>query len=387
MQRFMRFLIGLIGAAVVVGLAFFIESFGIFDELGNSWRLTLVIGVGIIGFVLAYTLAPKWMATIKRGVDTAAARMESVPLTDVIFGTVGLFIALIIANLVTTPFVQLSVSYLGNFLGVAISVIIYIVLGLLGIRIAIKSKDEVMTGLQGFREDLGNKNDRVSVRKKQARLEKKRAHKNTMDHVHGDEEFMEVPKILDTSVIIDGRIFEVMKVGFLDGPYIISHYVLEELQHISDSADGLRRERGRKGLDSINDLQKHRSEDVIVDNELIDEVKEVDAKLLILTNHYQGKIVTNDYNLNKVATVQNIPVLNVNDLANALKPIVIPGETMEVKIIKQGKEPEQGLGYLDDGTMIVVENGYEYIGQTVLSTVTSVLQTSAGKMIFTRIQK
>ena len=113
----------------------------------------------------------------------------------------------------------------------------------------------------------------------------------------------------------------------------------------------------------------------------------MDAKLLILTNHYQGKIVTNDYNLNKVATVQNIPVLNVNDLANALKPIVIPGETMEVNIIKQGKEPEQGLGYLDDGTMIVVENGYEYIGQTVLSTVTSVLQTSAGKMIFTRIQK
>ena len=386
MQRFIRFLIGLIGSALLVGLAFFIDSFGIFAELDNNLRLALVIGVGILGFALAYTLAPKWMATIRRGVDSVAAKMESVPLTDVIFGTIGLFIALIIANLVTTPIVQLSVSYLGNFLGVAISVIIYIVLGLLGIRIAVKSKDEVMTWIQGLREDMTNKSTRVGVDKKQARVNKKKTNKENHGHDSGDEDFLEMPKILDTSVIIDGRIFEVIKVGFLDGPFIISHYVLEELQHISDSADGLRRERGRKGLDSINDLQKHRSEDVIVDNAFIDDVKEVDAKLLVLTNHYQGKIVTNDYNLNKVATVQNIPVLNVNDLANALKPIVIPGETMEVNIIKQGKEPEQGLGYLDDGTMIVVENGRDYIGQTVMSTVTSVLQTSAGKMIFTRIQ-
>ena len=180
MQRFIRFLIGLIGSALLVGLAFFIDSFGIFAELDNNLRLALVIGVGILGFALA-------------------AKMESVPLTDVIFGTIGLFIALIIANLVTTPIVQLSVSYLGNFLGVAISVIIYIVLGLLGIRIAVKSKDEVMTWIQGLREDMTNKSTRVGVDKKQARVNKKKTNKENHGHDSGDEDFLEMPKIKKTN--------------------------------------------------------------------------------------------------------------------------------------------------------------------------------------------
>ena len=238
--------------------------------------------------------------------------------------------------------------------------------------------EDIMSVVQQLRSALTRSE---ADREKRAEIKKKKKFLAKTTELEGDEEEFEppiaCPKILDTSVIIDGRIFEVMRAGFLEGTIVVSHYVLEELQHISDSSDPLRRERGRKGLDHIHEI--------IIDNREISKPKEVDSKLLVLTQQYDGRLVTNDFNLNKVATVQNIPVLNVNDLANALKPIVIPGEHMTVSVIKHGKEPEQGLGYLEDGTMIVVENGRDAIGQTVDTIVTSVLQTSAGKMIFTRI--
>jgi uncharacterized protein YacL len=189
-------------------------------------------------------------------------------------------------------------------------------------------------------------------------------------------------KILDTNVIIDGRIADVAKAGFVEGPIYIPGFVLDELQHIADSADGLKRARGRRGLDILNNMQKELTLIVRTHDRFAPGAEEVDARLVRLAKALGGAIVTNDWNLNKVAELQGIQVLNVNELANALKPVVLPGEEMHVTIVKEGKEPSQGVGYLDDGTMIVVEGGRRYIGDTVDVLVSSVLQTQAGKMIF-----
>jgi uncharacterized protein YacL len=197
----------------------------------------------------------------------------------------------------------------------------------------------------------------------------------------------ERPKILDTNVIIDGRIADICKTGFLDGTIYVPGFILDELQLIADSADPLKRMRGRRGLDILNQMQKNMS--LLVrsfDAASSDDDETVDMKLVRLAKDIGGSIVTNDYNLNKVAQLQGVKVLNVNELANALKPVVLPGEQLQVQLVKEGKEPNQGIGYLDDGTMVVVESGKPHIGREVLSTVTSVLQTSAGKMIFTNFK-
>ena len=195
------------------------------------------------------------------------------------------------------------------------------------------------------------------------------------------------PKLLDTSVIIDGRIADLCETGFMEGEFVIPQFILQELQHISDSADSLKRARGRRGLDILNHVQKN--DDVVV--EIVEDdfpnIKEVDAKLVELGKKLGAKILTNDLNLNKVAELQGVEVLNINELSNALKPVVLPGETMRVFVLKEGKEAGQGVAYLDDGTMIVVDNAKRYIGKNVDVVVTSILQTSAGRMIFTRLRE
>lgn len=192
-------------------------------------------------------------------------------------------------------------------------------------------------------------------------------------------------KLVDTSVIIDGRISDICTSGFIEGTLLVPRFVLHELQHIADSEEDLRRAKGRRGLDILKELQR---DDSRVKLEIIDddprEVREVDIKLVHLARQLQAKILTNDFNLNKVAQIEGVQVLNINDLANALKPAVLPDEKMEVKIIKEGKEANQGVGYLDDGTMIVVDSGRIHMGKKVEVVVTSVLQTAAGRMIFTR---
>ncbi len=196
------------------------------------------------------------------------------------------------------------------------------------------------------------------------------------------------PLVLDTSVIIDGRIADVAETHILDQPLIIPRFVLQELQGIADSADKLRRNRGRRGLDILNRLQKFEGIDVQIHDGEIPElasIREVDQRLVILAKHLKGKVVTNDYNLNKIARLQGVEVINLNDLANAVKPVVLPGESLMVKLIKRGEEPGQGVGYLDDGTMIVIEQAAQRVGELVRLTVTSVLQTSAGRMIFGRL--
>ena len=194
------------------------------------------------------------------------------------------------------------------------------------------------------------------------------------------------PKILDTSVIIDGRILDIISTGFIDGKIVIPSFVLDELRHIADSSDSLKRNRGRRGLDILNELKNTRIMAVEIMEVDYPQLNEVDSKLLKLAQDIQGKIVTNDFNLNKVAKLQKVHVLNINDLANAIKQVVLPNEEMTVTIIKEGKEQEQGLAYLNDGTMIVVEGGKKYVGSSVKVVVSTVLQTSAGRMIFAKLQ-
>src|SRR6266496_1469950 len=198
----------------------------------------------------------------------------------------------------------------------------------------------------------------------------------------GEKQLKKSYKILDTSVIIDGRIADIAETGFLDGVVVTPQFVLRELQLVADSGDSLKRNRGRRGLDILQRLQKVASLQVLIVEDDFPGVREVDLKLIELAKLYEGKIITNDFNLNKIAQLQGVQVLNINELANALKPIVLPGETMRVFILKEGKEYNQGVAYLDDGTMVVVDNARKMIGKTIDVSVTSVLQTTAGKMIF-----
>jgi uncharacterized protein YacL len=197
------------------------------------------------------------------------------------------------------------------------------------------------------------------------------------------------PLVLDTSVVIEGRIADVVETRVLDTQLVMPQFVIAELQHIADSSDKLRRNRGRRGLDILNRLRSDKQVDLVIFDRELPEFQDqpVDQKLVLLAKHLDGKIVTSDYNLNKVARVQNVPVLNLHDLANALKPTFLPGEVVEVRIIKPGEETHQGVGYLEDGTMVVIENGREHIGEQVAAQVTSVLQTSAGKMVFARFER
>ena len=195
------------------------------------------------------------------------------------------------------------------------------------------------------------------------------------------------PKVLDTSVIIDGRVADLCETGFLEGTFLVPHFILDELQHIADSSDSLKRARGRRGLDILNKIQKMADVDVRIVEEDFPQVKEVDAKLVVLAKQMRAKIITNDLNLNKVAELQGVRVLNINELCNALRPVVLPGEAIRVFVLKEGKEAGQGVAYLDDGTMIVVDNARRCIGRNVDVVVTSVLQTTAGRMIFTRLKE
>jgi uncharacterized protein YacL len=191
-------------------------------------------------------------------------------------------------------------------------------------------------------------------------------------------------KILDTSVIIDGRIAEICEAGFLEGTLVVPQFVLKELQAVADSPDGLKRQRGRRGLDILDHLQKSKTANVLITEMDFPEIREVDSKLIELARKLEAKIVTNDVNLNKVARLRGVAVLNINEMASAIKPVVLPGESMKVYLIKEGKEKDQGVAYLDDGTMVVVDNARRMIGHNVDIMVTSVLQTTVGKMIFGR---
>lgn len=313
-----------------------------------------------IGALLFYFLTFWMVDYVENIIKWTEEKLVKTPIGDILFGSLGLLLGLMIAFLVTLPFSSIEVPILDTLLPL-IQLLFTVVLGYLGLVVAIKKRQEVI-GLF----NVGNK--------KSKKLE-------------NEELYINKKKILDTSVIIDGRIADICQTGFLEGTIVIPHFVLSELQYIADSSDNLKRARGRRGLDILNRIQK----EIPIKVEMFDgdfpEVQEVDAKLIRLAKKIDGILVTNDFNLNKVSEFQNVKVLNINDLANAVKPAVIPGEDMQVLVIKDGKEHNQGIAYLDDGTMIVVDDGKNYVGKNIRVTVTSVLQTSAGRMIFAKPQQ
>lgn len=321
----------------------------------------IIIGTLIIGIIF-YAISPFLISLVWKITELLEAGLQKIPTNDIIVGAGGLIVGLIVAILLTSPFIGLfSSNTVLSVIGSIIAIIVYIVLGTLGIKTSLRKKDDlanIFTFLKKFgKEKKGKPESKTGVAQ---------------------------PKILDTSVIIDGRIFDILKTGFVEGTIVIPSFVLEELRHIADSSDSLKRTRGRRGLDILNMIQKELPVNVEITEKDFPEIQEVDSKLLKLAQVINGKVITNDFNLNKVAAFQGVPVLNINELANAIKPVVIPGEEMNIHIIKDGKESGQGVAYLDDGTMIVVEGGRRYVGEIIDVIVTSVLQTAAGRMIFAR---
>ena len=308
---------------------------------------------GIFGAIIGSFISPYLIKSLFMFTSTVEKSLSAMSTQDLIAGTLGLFLGLIIANLVGLAFG--SVPYIGPYVSVALSII----LGYLGMHLVVSKKSELAGWLHLHAEGSFDK-------------------KKNKDHHTG--------KLLDTNVIIDGRVADIYRSGFLEGPIIVPVFVLEELQKIADSSDILKRNRGRRGLDILNHMRKNSKDDVILVTNDFEDISEVDSKLVKLAREKNYKIVTNDYNLNKVAELQGVAVLNINDLAIAVKPAVIPGEQIFVQLVKSGKEEGQGVAYLEDGTMIVVENGSQCIGKEVPVIITSVLQTSAGKMIFAKLE-
>ena len=298
-------------------------------------------------------ISPWMISWIMKVMDYFEGSIQRLPANEILFGTAGAIVGLIISAF----FLNLigKIPYVGIFLAFVVAVL----MAALGANISIKKREEITSWFSNIKKSSPPKE------------KKTKGHKGT-------------PKVLDTSVIIDGRIFDICQTGFVEGTLVIPNFVLEELRHIADSSDGLKRNRGRRGLDVLNKIQKELNIEVEIYEKDFPEIAEVDSKLLKLAQLLNGKVITNDYNLNKVAEFQGVPVLNINELANAVKPVVLPGEEMTIQIIKDGKESSQGIGYLDDGTMIVVEGGRKHIGEIMNVVVTSVLQTAAGRMIFAK---
>lgn len=345
MKHLYRFILVLLGGVLGYhGASYIIEQGLIITSTDPQYITAAFIAVGaLVGLIISPFITKrlaKWFSKLVRMPSSAIAG-----------GVFGLVIGLVIAILVFIPLQGLAISE-GY-----VPVIISLLLGTSGWAIGVRQHGDFPAifhrGLSKG-SSLDDKKDIIS------------------------------PKILDTSVIIDGRISDITRSGFIEGPLIVPSFVLEELQHIADSSDVLKRNRGRRGLDILNKIQKEPFVTVQIMEKDYEEISEVDSKLVKLAKEMDAKVVTNDYNLNKVCELQGVAVLNINELANAVKPVVLPGEELHVNVIKDGKEQGQGVAYLDDGTMIVVDGGRRYIGETIGVLVTSVLQTAAGRMIFAK---
>jgi uncharacterized protein YacL len=324
----------------------------------------------VLGGLIGFLASPYFIRCLKRFSAWVEQQLGKMPIHDVIAGAIGLAIGLIIANLLGYSFAKIPV--VGDY----IPVIFSIVFGYLGITITIKKRQE-LTGLFDFVPRFMKE----FAKMKEMRTGASQAPAGAAAVAPKEDKAY---KLLDTSVIIDGRIADICDTGFIEGTLLIPVFVLEELQHIADSSDVLKRTRGRRGLDILQRIRQTTKVKVEITNVDFDDIAEVDSKLVRLGQQVGGKIITNDYNLNKVAQLRGVEVLNINELSNAVKPVVIPGETMHVTIVKAGKEPGQGVAYLDDGTMIVVENGYHHMNESITVEVTSALQTAAGRMIFAK---
>jgi uncharacterized protein YacL len=332
-------------------------------------------GVVLFGLI-GYLITPFFVRLLGFIGLSFEKNLETLSWHDISVALAGLIAGLIVANLAALPFADLPV--VGSYMAVLLNV----VLGYLGATLFLKRKEEI----HGMWSSIGGLKQRFSIRGKRT---KENGDINLTELAIEPGNERPAVKLLDTSVIIDGRILEIAATGFLEGPFILPRFILNELQAIADSSDPTRRTKGRRGLDIINELRQLSEVTVqILEMTLKDfDVGSVDEGLVALAKEINAKVITTDYNLNKIAQIQGVSVLNVNELANAMKPTLLPGESITVDVLREGKEPQQGVGYLDDGTMIVVENGEDYIGKRVEVVVTSMLQTSAGRMVFGRIRK
>lgn len=340
-----------------------------------------ILAGAFIGGLIGFFVSPYLTRQLKRFAVFVEQQLAKTPIHDVIAGAVGLAAGLIIANLFSSAFARIPV--VGDYIPVVCSII----LGYLGLYITIRKRKEI-TALFDFIP----KTIREAVKSREAKQAAAAATQQAVaaapavaaGTMAANTQAQASCKLLDTSVIIDGRIADICDTGFIEGTLLIPVFVLEELQHIADSADALKRTRGRRGLDILQRIRTDSKMKVEITNEDFDDISEVDSKLVRLGQKVGAKIITNDFNLNKVAKLRGVEVLNINELSNAVKPVVIPGESMTVTVVKNGKEPGQGVAYLDDGTMIVVENGHRHLGATIDVEVTSALQTAAGRMIFAK---
>ena len=316
---------------------------------------------GLIGAIIFFILSLLLTDSIATGIQKIEKKLSEFSLMYLLFGTLGTIIGLVLGAILSLPLYNWNIPFVTGFM----PVILMVIFGYFGFRIG-------TTRIEEWKKLLN-----IKTKKSENKVEQQMLDRKIEDHFHKY-------KILDTSVIIDGRIYDIAKSGFLEGVLLIPNFVLYELQYIADSGDSLKRVRGRRGLDILNALQKEEGIAVEMYEGDFEEISEVDSKLIKLAKLLDGIVVTNDFNLNKVSEFQNVPVLNINELANAVKPVVIPGETMEVQVVKAGTERQQGVAYLDDGTMVVVEDGQHYMNERLEVVVTSALQTAAGRMIFAK---
>jgi uncharacterized protein YacL len=362
-KKIFRWILTVIGIAVGSELTnilleyFELTSIFGFELKGLNYFAAIMAG-GIITGIIVFLLSP-WIINLTVRITSQMEKLlQGTPTSEVLVGALGLLLGLVIAYLISSGPINLIPI---PWLAIILSILVYAIMAYLGISIATKKREDLMGLPNLLRKNAQREKDKTVRQENRVK-----------------------PKILDTSVIIDGRIADICKTGFVEGPLVIPAFVLEELRHIADSSDSLKRNRGRRGLDILNKIQNELEIPVEIIEKDFEELSEVDTKLLKLAQVMSGSVITNDYNLNKVAEFQRVHVLNINELANAVKPVVLPGEEMVVQVIKDGKESGQGVAYLDDGTMIVVDGGKKYIGETIGVVVTSVLQTAAGRMIFVK---
>ena len=360
LSKIIRTLISFLG--VLLGITSYLSLEKYFPQVSFGIDNVFLVGivVGLVVGILFYLISPWIFSKVREFVKILDKEISKYPQTDILLGVIGLIVGLVIAYLLVGGLLG-SISGM-PLIKMILSIIIYIFMGYIGVKITLKSRDDLFNI---------NKLSRLTTSLNKEKQSKKETIVKKIP-----------PKVLDTSVIIDGRIADICKTGFIEGKLVIPRFVLNELQHIADSSDDLKRVRGRRGLDILNSIQKELDIEVEISDKDFEDIPEVDSKLLKLAETIGGKVVTNDFNLNKVAQFQGVEVLNINELANAVKPVAIPGEHMMAQVVKEGKEQNQGIAYLDDGTMIVVDGGRKYIGETINVLVTSVLQTPAGRMIF-----
>ncbi len=305
--------------------------------------------IGIISGLIIAVIALFFEETVKK-----------TPLRILAGGAIGLISGLVVANLLTFPLAASLID--SRHIELAAYLLSNSIIGYIGLSLGMRKGDE----FKGFPLSTFLK--------------------EPADARHESQATVAAMILMDTSVIIDGRISEVVDSGFIEGPLMVPRFVLTELQYIADSADGIKRQRGKKGLDVLKQIQEnHRAEVRILDRDFPD-IREVDGKLVALAKELKAKILTNDANLNKVAELNGVNVLNLNRLATAMRPLVMPGEVMSIHVLKEGKEHGQGVGYLDDGTMVVIDNAREYLGKAIDVSITSVLQTTGGRMIFSKVK-